>query len=336
MNHRPSPAADVSDGESFERLVDPYVNELRVHCYRLLGSVHDAEDVLQETLVAAWRGLPGFEHRSSLRVWLYRIATNRCLNALRARARRREEPRSMAAPPEPTRRREPVWIEPYPDALLDGVSPLVALGPEARYEATESTALGFVAALQHLPPRQRCALVLRDVLGLPINEVAGMLDTTDGSVKGALQRARSTLRSRLADGGVTTVPLPQSPTDRAVVDRFVIAAEAGDIDSVVALLADDAWVTMPPFPYEYQGREAVVHFLADRAAERGANLRLVPTWVNLQPAFGCYLPDVPTSVAHAYGLLVLTLHGNQIAAITWFGDAGIVTECGLPASLEPT
>src|SRR6516164_9035854 len=188
------PAGERPDSETFQRLVEPYVSELRVHCYRILGSVPDAEDVLQETLMAAWRGLPRFEQRSSLRVWLYRIATNRCLNALRSRARRPEELRSMTEPPEPTRRADPIWVEPYPDTLLDGRHPLVALGPEVRYEATESMALGFVAALQHLPPRQRCVLVLRDVLGLPADEVAGMLDTTEGSVKGALQRARATLR----------------------------------------------------------------------------------------------------------------------------------------------
>jgi len=305
------PAGERPDSETFQRLVEPYVSELRVHCYRILGSVPDAEDVLQETLMAAWRGLPRFEQRSSLRVWLYRIATNRCLNALRSRARRPEELRSMTEPPEPTRRADPIWVEPYPDTLLDGRHPLVALGPEVRYEATESMALGFVAALQHLPPRQRCVLVLRDVLGLPADEVAGMLDTTEGSVKGALQRARATLRSRLADGGVTT--LPRSSSDRAVVDRFVTAVEAGDIDSVVALLAEDAWVTMPPEPYEYQGRDAVVRFLLDRAQRRGANLRLVATSANGQPAFGCYLPDAHTPMAHAYGLLVLTLRRDHYA-----------------------
>ena len=238
----------------------------------------------------------------------------------------------MTEPPEPTRRAAPIWVEPYPDTLLDGRHPLVALGPEVRYEATESMALGFVAALQHLPPRQRCVLVLRDVLGLPADEVAGMLDTTEGSVKGALQRARATLRSRLADGGVTT--LPRSSSDRAVVDRFVTAVEAGDIDSVVALLAEDAWVTMPPEPYEYQGRDAVVRFLLDRAQRRGANLRLVATSANGQPAFGCYLPDAHTPMAHAYGLLVLTLRREHIAALTWFSDRSILATFGLPRTVD--
>jgi len=174
--------------------------------------------------------------------------------------------------------------------------------------------------------------VLRDVLGLPPDEVAGMLDTTEGSVKGALQRARATLRSRLADGGVTT--LPRSPSDRAVVDRFVTAVEAGDIDSVVALLAEDAWVTMPPEPYEYQGRDAVVRFLLDRAQRRGANLQLVATSANGQPAFGCYLPDAHTPMAHAYGLLVLTLRRDQIAALTWFSDRSVLATFGLPRTVD--
>jgi RNA polymerase sigma-70 factor (ECF subfamily) len=217
---------------------------------------------------------------------------------------------------------------------LDGRRPPVALGPEVRYEATESMALGFVAALQHLPPRQRCVLVLRDVLGLPPEEVASMLDTTEGSVKGVLQRARATLRSRLADGGLTTMPLPRSPSSRAVVDRFVTAVEAGDIDSVVALLAEDAWVTMPPEPYEYQGRDAVVRFLLDRAQRRGANLRLVATSANGQPAFGCYLPDAHTPMAHAYGLLVLTLRGDEIGALTWFSDRSILATFGLSRTVD--
>src|SRR5918994_1211350 len=196
MTSRALDRARAGDGEAFRELVDPYLRELQVHCYRILGSVQDAEYLLQETLLAAWRGLGPFREQASLRVWLYRIATNRCLNALRDRRRRPQEHRPMVEPPEPTRRSEPIWLEPYPDVLLDGLehgSP----GPEARYEATESIALAFVAAVQHLPPRQRCALVLRDVLGFRAAEVADILDTTESSVKGALQRARATLQAHV-------------------------------------------------------------------------------------------------------------------------------------------
>ena len=190
-------SARAGDGDAFRELVEPYRRELHVHCYRMLGSVQDAEDLLQETLLAAWRGLDRFEERASLRVWLYRIATNRCLNALRARGRRPEEPR-MVEPPEPTRLSEPYWLEPYPDVLLDGLSD-VALGPEARYERDESIALGFVAALQHLPPQQRCVLVLRDALGFSTAEVAGILDTGEGAV-----RARCNERVRRCANGSST------------------------------------------------------------------------------------------------------------------------------------
>jgi RNA polymerase sigma-70 factor (ECF subfamily) len=319
------------DGDAFRELVEPYRRELHVHCYRMLGSVPDAEDLLQETLLAAWRGLDRFEERASLRVWLYRIATNRCLNALRARGRHPEEPR-MVEPPEPTRLSEPYWLEPYPDVLLDDLRG-VELGPEAHYEAGESIALTFVAALQHLPPQQRCVLVLRDALGFSTAETARILDTGEVAVRGALQRARSTLRERLADRPLGEGALPASARARDVVGRFATAVEAGDIDSVVALLADDAWLTMPPEPYEYQGHAAIARFLDDRGRRRGANLVLVPTGANGQPAFGCYLPDPHGGRARAYGLMVLTLRGDRITAITWFGPA-VMAPFGLPRTLD--
>jgi RNA polymerase sigma-70 factor (ECF subfamily) len=191
--------ARAGDEQAFRELTDPYRRELQLHCYRIVGSVQDAEDLLQETLLAAWRGLEGFQERASVRAWLYRIATNRCLNALRDSGRRPQEVPPMVKPPEPTRRTEPVWLEPYPDGLLEGVAD-DSLGPAARYEAREATALAFVSALQHLPPRQRVVLVLRDVLGFRTAEAAEMLDTSDASVKGALQRARATLEARLPGG----------------------------------------------------------------------------------------------------------------------------------------
>jgi RNA polymerase sigma-70 factor (TIGR02960 family) len=326
--------AQAGDADAFGELVEPYRRELQVHCYRILGSIQDAEDLLQETLLAAWRGLDRYEQRASLRVWLYRIATNRCLNALRDRGRRPKEHRPMVEPPPPTRLGEPLWLEPYPDVLIEGLGD-VSLGPEARYEATESIALAFVAALQHLPPRQRCVLCLRDVLGLPGDEVAAILDTTAASVKSALQRARETLRTRLdaQPSGDERAALPPSQREREVVARFAAAVEAGDIDAIVALLADDAWVTMPPEPYEYQGPAAIARFLDDRARLRGANYTLVPTRANGQPAFGCYLPDPHAAIARAHGLMVLTLRGDVISAITWFGDSAVMARFGLPRTL---
>ena len=326
--------ARAGDEEAFRELADPYRRELQVHCYRILGSVQDAEDMLQETLLAAWRGLEAFEERASVRVWLYRIATNRCINALRGRRRRPQEVGAMAEPPEPTRRSEPVWLEPYPDALLEGLAD-GSPGPDARYETTEAIGLAFVAALQHLPPRQRAVVVLRDVLGFRAAEVAEMLETSQAAVTGALQRARATLRTRLPAGSRERVALPSSAHERELVGRFAAAVEAGDIDSIVSLLTEDAWVTMPPQPYEYQGHAAIAAFLSDRARRRGDRaFRLVATRANGQPAFGCYLPDAQAAIAHAYGLMVLTLEGDRISAITWFADNSVFPHFGLPRTLR--
>jgi RNA polymerase sigma-70 factor (TIGR02960 family) len=323
--------ARAGDEQAFRELTDPYRGELLAHCYQILGSVADAEDMLQETLLAAWRGLTGFEGRSSVRSWLHRIAVNGCLNALRDRSRRPREVPMMAEPPQPTRMADPVWVEPYPDMLLDGV-PDAAPGPEARYDTKEAFELAFVTALQHLPPRQRAVLVLRDVLGYPAAEAAGMLDTTEASVKGALQRARAALQARLP-GGRDRAPLPGSPRERQLAGRFAAAVEDGDIDAVLTLLTSDAWLTMPPEPYEYQGPAAVAAFLRHRAALRGAPLRLVPTRANTQPAFGCYLPCAHTPIARPYGMIVLTLRGDQISAITWFSDNSVFPHFGLPRAL---
>jgi RNA polymerase sigma-70 factor (TIGR02960 family) len=326
--------ARAGDEEAFRKLTEPYRPELQAHCYRILGSLQDAEDLLQETLLAAWRGLERFEGRSSLRTWLYRIATNRCLNALRARARRRREVNPMVEPPEPTRRSEPVWLEPYPEVLLGGVADS-APGPEARYETREAVGLAFVAALQHLPPRQRAVLVLRDALGFSALEVGDMLGSSEAAVRGALQRARATLKAKLPARKREDAPLPGSARERELVGRFALAVEAGDIEAVVSLLTDDAWVTMPPQPYEYQGHAAIAAFLEDRASVRGGRaLRLVPTRANGQPAFGCYLPDTHAAIAHSYGLMVLTLEGGRISAITWFGDNSFFPHFRLPRTLR--
>jgi len=324
--------ARAGDESGFRDLVEPYRRELHLHCYRILGSLQDAEDMVQETLLAAWRGLRGFEERSSLRAWLYRIATNRCLNALRDRKRRPQEVPSMAEPPKPTRLGEPMWLDPYPDVLLEGVADSAA-GPDARYETRESVGLAFSAALQHLPPRQRAALVLREVLGFRTSEVADMLETSEASVKGALQRARATLDQRLAAGGRERAPLPGSLRERELIGRFAAAVEQGDTAGVISLLTDDAWLTMPPQPYEYQGGEAIARFLRERADRRDGHLRLVPTRANGQPAFGCYLPDPHARIARAYGMMVLTLSEHRVSAITWFGERSLFAQFGLPRAL---
>jgi RNA polymerase sigma-70 factor (TIGR02960 family) len=324
--------ARAGDEDAFRELTDPYQHELQLHIYRIVGSAQDAEDLLQETLLAAWRGLEQFQGRASVRAWLYRIATNRSLDALRA-SRRRPEDQRMTQMPEPTRWSEPIWLEPYPDFLLEGL-PDEAPGPEARYETKEAIALAFIVGLQHLLPQQRAVLVLRDVLGYRAGEVAEMLETSEPSVNSLLRRARAAFESRLPATGRERAPLPNSKRERDIVGRLADAFEAGDIDGVVALLTDDAWLTMPPEPYEYQGQAAIGAFLNDRAVRRGAPLRLVPTRANGQPAFGCYFPSPQTAIARPYGLLVLTLEGDHISAITWFADSSVFPQFGLPRMLR--
>jgi RNA polymerase sigma-70 factor, ECF subfamily len=323
--------ARAGDELAFRELTDPFRQELQVHCYRILGSLQDAEDMLQETLLAAWRALDDFQGRASLRTWLYRIATNRCLNLLRGNARRSaKEVPPMPEPPPPTRRSEPLWLQPYPDVLLEGLAD-AAPGPGARYETKEAIGLAFVTALQRLPPLQRTALVLRDVLGFSAGEAATILETTEASVKGALQRARAALAERRTDSA--RAPLPNSPREREIVGRFVEAFERGDTKAVVALLADDAWLTMPPYPFEYQGKAAITRFLEHRARVRDPRRRVVPTRANGQPAFGFYVADPYSSVARPWGLVVLTLDREQISAITFFVDTSVFVHFGLPRTL---
>ena len=324
--------ARTGDEDAFRELTEPHRRELQLHCYRILGSMQDAEDMVQETLLSAWRNLEAFEGRASVRSWLYRIATNRCLDVLRARSRRPREIQAMADMPEPTRRSEPIWLEPYPDVLLDDI-PDRSAGPATRYEARESIELSFIVALQHLPPRQRAALVLRDVLGFRTAEVAEMLDTGEGSVKGALQRARATL-GEMVPADRDPAPGPNSDLERQLVGRFVDAMQGDDVDEIVALLTEDALVTMPPQPLEYQGRETIAALLRQRAPLRGRPLRLVPTRANTQPAFGTYLPDAHAAIARPYSLIVLTLEGDAIAQMTWFfADTGVFRHFGLPRTM---
>jgi RNA polymerase sigma-70 factor (TIGR02960 family) len=324
-------------GEAFRELVEPYRRELQVHCYRILGSVQDAEDVLQETLLAAWRGIGDYEERASVRTWLYRIATNRCLNVLRAGARRPQDYvayQSEVLLPEPSyRRAEPSWLEPYPDALLDEIADHVP-GPEARYEVRESVSLAFLTALQELPPRQRAVLVLRDVLGFRAAEVARILETTENAVTGALKRARAAVARELPGTGRQRAPLPKSSEERRIVDEFSRAFEAGDVDAIVAMLTADASLTMPPLPLEYHGPEAVRGLLATAAMSNGRRHVLIPTRANGQPAFGCYMRDPRTPILHAHGVLVLTLAGDRIAGVTRFVDNSLLARFGLPRSLR--
>jgi RNA polymerase sigma-70 factor (ECF subfamily) len=308
--------AQAGDGEAFRELIAPYRSELLAHCYRTLGSLHDAEDVLQEALLAAWRSIGQFDGRA-LRAWLYRITTNRCLNFLRGESRRPE----VAGLPSP----DPWWLEPFPDDLLSDATP----GPEARYDSRESIALSFVAGLQHLPPQQRAVLVLRDVLGFPAAEVAGILDTSAAAVNSALIRARSGLRASRDPG---EVPLPKSPAEAAVVDRFVDALEQFDVDGLVALLTSDARLTMPPEPLSFVGPEAVTGFLR-QLPFWGQEVKVVLTRANNQPAFVYYVPDPAAPIWRAGSVLVLTLRNDSVCALARFGDHGLLGRFGIPRTL---
>src|SRR3984957_7514771 len=324
--------ARAGDGEAFRELTEPHRREMQGHCYRMLGSLQDPEDALQDTLLAAWQGFGAFEGRASLRTWLYRIATNRCLNARRSATRRpaKEWDIPGAEPPEPTRLGEVVWLEPFPDALLEGAID-VPLGPEARYEQTESISLAFVTALQVLPPRQLAVLILRDVLGFHASEVAGMLDSTVESVKSALKRAHDSLqRRRLAVAGREPPPAAGSPAEDAIVAGVVPAWESADIDAVVALLTDDVFMSMPPLPLEYEGLDAVTRFCAILFGA-GRRFELIPARANGQPAFGAYLRG-PDGIRHGTGLYVLALSGDRICAMIRFENS-VLPAFGLPRSL---
>jgi RNA polymerase sigma-70 factor (TIGR02960 family) len=324
--------ARAGDGDAFRELTEPHRRELQVHCYRMLGSLQDAEDALQDTMLAAWQGLDGFEGRASLRTWLYRIATNRCLNARRSASRRpaKEWDIPSVQPPEPTRLGEVTWLEPFPDALLAGALD-GPIGPEARYEQTESISLAFVTALQVLPPRQVAVLILRDVLGFPASEVADMLDSSVDSVNSALKRARASMQGRQPlTAGRQPPPGAGTQAEDAIAARFVSAYESGDVDALVALLTDDVFVSMPPMPFEYEGLDPVGQFFtlllrSDRA------YHLVPTRANGQPAFGSYV-RAHTGIRHGTGLFVLGLSGDRIAALTRF-ETSVLPWFGLPKSL---
>ncbi len=317
--------AQRGDEDAFAQLTEPYRRELQLHCYRILGSLQDAEDLLQETLLAAWRGLEQFEGRSSLRAWLYTIATNRCLNALRDERRR---PQLVVSQDTPESAEIP-WLSPYPDRLLEGIAD-AAPGPAARYEAKEAVALAFVSGLQYLAPRQRAVLVLRDVLGFHADEVAEMLGSSAASVNSALQRARSVLESRLPPGR-DRLAMPLTGAEREFVDRFADAFQRDDIDGVVALLTDDAFVSMPPEPEWHRGRDAIAAFFRARRALRGTAWRFVEFGANGQPAFAYYLRDGDQWVRS--GMLVLGVRPDGISYVTRFPDADWLDRFGPPPRL---
>jgi RNA polymerase sigma-70 factor (TIGR02960 family) len=312
-------APNGSDDEVFGEVVGPYLAELHLHCYRLLGSVTDADDILQEVLLGAWRGWEGFAGRSSVRTWLYRIATNRCLNAIRDGKRRPPpEPLPPFDPPAPSRRSDVTWLQPYPDTWLRDVD--VEAGPAARYEQREAVELAFIAALQRLPPRQTASLLLCDVLGYSTTEAAAILDTTATAAKGSLQRARASLHRLHGKPGRPAGTLG-SDADRALARRFADAFIADDIDGVLALLSDNAWLAMPPAPHEYQCLQAIAFFLRASVRWKGSRAtRLLATGANNQPAFATYLTAPDSAIAHPTGLIVLTIREHRIHGLTRFLD----------------
>ncbi len=310
-------AASAGDETAFRYLAERYRRELHVHCYRMLGSVHDAEDALQETLLRAWRHLASFEGRSSFRAWLYRIATNVCLAAL--------DKRPVPLPPSD----EPAVLTPYPDAWLDEL-PSEAAEPGARYDLRESVQLALLAAIQALPPRQRAALLLRDVLGFSAKEVGQLLDVSAASVHSAVRRARATLDQQVPE----RTPAPDA-VQLSLVERYIEAWDAIDIPGLVALMREDAVMTMPPDAAIFFGRRAIADFFATVPAGGALDqIPLLPTQANRQPAVGAYFPDPDAGVYRPYGIMVLTLDEDSIAQITGCTDPSVFPLLGLPSKLE--
>lgn len=317
--------ARSGDREAFRALVDPHRRELQAHCYRMLGSLQDAEDAVQETLLKAWLALAGFEGRSSVRTWLFRIATNQCLNQLRSAKRARSGP-DPAPSATPTGHDSVRWLQPYPDELLEGI-PDDAPGPESRYESREAIALAFVRALQLLPPSQRAALLTRDVLGYPAAEAAEILDVTVDALNGALKRARAALAEETA-----YAPTGGDP-DAELLQRFVDAFTAGAVDELVILMTDDIWVRMPPLPFEYHGAAAARAFFASVSAHLRTIEALVPVAANQQPAWGEYVRDGVTGGMHLVGILAVRTRSGRVAEVIHF-DTATASRLGLPRTLD--
>jgi RNA polymerase sigma-70 factor (ECF subfamily) len=324
------PAADAS--QTFEQLAEPLRREIRVHCYRMMGSLHEAEDLVQETYLRAWRSRDSFEG-GSFRAWLYRIATNACLNALATRKQAHRllpdqvGPASASLQPGPPA--EVAWLEPFPDSGLDGIAD-ASPTPESRYSSRESVRLAFVAAIQRLPPRQRAALMLCDVLGWPAAEAATLLDSSTASVNSALQRARQTLTASYPDGRPPDAPRPSSAQEQ-LLRRYLQAWEAHDADRLGVLLKEDASLVMPPWAAWYRGREAIRSFFQAQWGACGG-LRLVPTAANRQPAFAVYERGADGRFA-AHSVQVLTLAPDAISTMTLFVEPRLVPAFGLPPFL---
>jgi RNA polymerase sigma-70 factor (ECF subfamily) len=329
--------ARQGDSDAFQRLAEPYRRELQLHCYRMLGSLLDAEDLVQETLLRAWRGIDRFEGRSSFRNWLYRIATNACLNALASRqSARRLLPEAHGPPsdrlPDSGPATEIAWLEPYPDALLEGVAD-AAPGPDARYEQHEAVQLAFVAAIQHLPARQRAVLLLRDVLGWSAAETAVLLDASVPSVNSALQRARATLGQRLPNGRPRTQTAPND-RQQALLERYVQTWESADLDGFIALLREDAVLSMPPHLEWYVGAAAIRRLLSYAWSAGGpGERRFLATAANGQPAFALYAHGRSATDFPAHSIWLPSLRGDAIAGLTGFVDARLFVRFGLPSTL---
>jgi RNA polymerase sigma-70 factor, ECF subfamily len=323
------------DAEAFAELLAPYRRELQAHCYRILGSVQDAEDALQETLVSAWQGFDRFEGRSSLRTWLYRVATNRSLDALRSIRRPTpvlSTPRGIE-PPEPSRVGEITWLQPYPDTFSDDIVDQ-APGPEATVEARDAISLAFVTALQRLPPRQRAVLILKEVLGFRAAEVAGMLEASEESVTSALKRARTTLDADPASASRREAAPPAgSIEEQRVVERMVQALCNDDVGGIVEMLTEDAIVKMPPMPFEYQGRDAAARFFTAMRPSTPRRMHVIHTRANGQPAFASYSKDDVAENWRTMGLIVLTLAGDSVSEIARF-DPSVLASFGLPRILS--
>lgn len=336
-------AALQGNADEFSRLTEPYRRELQVHCYRILGSLQEAEDMVQETFLRAWRRLNSFEGRSSLRAWLYKIATNACLDALDRRKSRRTlpsaklpaaDPHAQISPPTS----DPIWLEPYPDEwIVDS-----AAGPEARYLASESISLAFLAALQSLPPRQRAVLILKDVLGWPAKEVSKMTGWTTSAVNSALHRARVTLSKKYHRHGMEKVARSQVDLEtQTLLEQYVQAWERADVDGLVALLTDEAIFSMPPSASWYAGRAAIRTFIAatvfaDQGMFQGeafGRWHLLPTHANHQPAYAIYQKN-EAGEYQAFGIHVIDVQADRIAEVVSFIDPTLTERFNLPSTLK--
>jgi len=336
-------AARAGDESAFAALVERHRGELRVHCYRMLGSFDESEDLVQETFLRAWKNLGGFEGRSTLRAWLYRIATNACPDALDGRARR-VLPHHVAAPSDPSvalpPRTDIAWLQPFPDRLWEPVAPSEAQ-PDVAVVARETIELAFLAAIQHLPPRQRAVLILRDVLGWPAKQTAALLNGSVASVNSAVQRARATLREHLPERRLEWAPSAE-PTEqeRAVLRRYMDAVERADLAAVADLLAEDVRATMPPYPMWFQGRDAVVAALA-ASWDPGSpgyvgRFQMVPTRANRQPAVAAYVRRLDEPAYRAFAIAVLRIEDGRIVEVTAFHGPGLFPAFALPTALPPT